>query len=328
MLPVHHTRDAQGGISDVVRREGLVERVVAHNVWVLGEASRGRIPVSHKLVVHVLLVIEESAEACHTLLRVVVVGKHLLKAILDQVVAILIDSIVKIVHIIALAEGRVVVLEEHIRDRVDARWSLADGFLGVEVRDAFTAHDASENVLVSVDERVDASLAHLVDQGLDTVKVGAVILTGLALDTLPHDAEADEIHTPATQVCDVLIVQRVVGVEVTLSRDVGVNLVDSIDTVKECGAAELINQEASLWVDTERVGRVARLREARAVVLRFGELGCLPGVLGIECLSEQLLGLVDAKRVGESVLITVGPSDSLVELFLLFEGHGNLSDGD
>ena len=125
---------------------------------------------------------------------------------------------------------------------------LSDDFLGIEVRDALAAHIASENVLVCINQGIDASFTHFVDQCLNFIKVFGIVLASFALYALPHDAKAHEVHAPLLQVCDILIVQRVLSIKVTLRWDVGINLIDGIDTMEKSGATIAIDQEARLWI--------------------------------------------------------------------------------
>ena len=101
MLAVHNAWNHEGWITNVVGRIWLIERIVADHIWVTRETSRRGIPVGGKLVVHILLVGEKSTKACHTLLSVVIVGKHLLETVFDQIVSVLVNTVVQVVHITA-----------------------------------------------------------------------------------------------------------------------------------------------------------------------------------------------------------------------------------
>ena len=120
MFPVHDTWDAQGGILDLVCREGLIERIISNDVRVSSEPSRGRIPVSHELVVQILLIREKTAKAGHALLGVVVVCEHHLEALVNQEVTIIISVVPVIIHVVTLANAIVVILEDDISNWINA----------------------------------------------------------------------------------------------------------------------------------------------------------------------------------------------------------------
>ena len=155
----------------------------------------------------VLSVVKKSAEPCHTLLGVIVTEEYLLKTVLHEEVTILIDAIAKLVHVFAPAHVVVKVREKLIDDRVDAGRILADNLLSVEVWNTFATHVSSKDILVSVDEGVNASLAKLVDQFLDLVQVGLIVDTLLALNCFPHDTETDKVHAPLLHIFDVFVIQ-------------------------------------------------------------------------------------------------------------------------
>lgn len=58
MLPVHDTWDLESRVLNLVGRVWFVNRIVADDIGVLSESGRCGVPVSDKLVVHVLRVIE------------------------------------------------------------------------------------------------------------------------------------------------------------------------------------------------------------------------------------------------------------------------------
>ena len=86
---------------------------------------------------------------------------------------------------------------------------MLQGLLGVEVGDTLTADGASEDILMGVNEGVDASVAEFVDQSLNFVKIGIIVGTLGTLDGLPHNTETDEVLTPLDQVSNVFVVKGV-----------------------------------------------------------------------------------------------------------------------
>ena len=121
VLAVHDTWNVQGRVAHIIGRVWLVERGIANNVRIVSKSSRCGIPVCSKLVVHIVLVCEESAESCNTLLRVIVVSEHLLKAVLNQVVAVLVNTVAQVIHVTTwVAMLGVEVFKELVNERIDA----------------------------------------------------------------------------------------------------------------------------------------------------------------------------------------------------------------
>ena len=120
MFPVHDTWDAKGWVLDLVCWEWLIERIKSDDVRVASESSRSSIPVGHELVVQVLLVGEKTAKAGHALLGVVVVCEHHLEALVNQEVTIIISVVPVIIHVVTLANAVVVILEDDIRNWINA----------------------------------------------------------------------------------------------------------------------------------------------------------------------------------------------------------------
>ena len=120
MFPIHDTWDAKGGVLDLVGGEWLIKRIESDDVRVASESSRSSIPVGHELVVQILLVGEKTAKAGHALLGVVVVCEHHREALINKEVTIFIGVVVVIVHVVALANAIVVVLEDDVCNWVDA----------------------------------------------------------------------------------------------------------------------------------------------------------------------------------------------------------------
>ena len=149
---------------------------------------------------------------------------------------------------------------------------MLQGLLGVEVGDTLTADGASEDVLMGVNKGIDASVAELVDQSLNFVKVGIIVSTLGALDGLPHNTETDEVLAPLDQVCNVFVVEGVLRIELTIGRNVRVDLVDDVDTVEDDLSAVLIDESAVCRVDINSLGGRVDLNGVEE-----GELGVVGG---------------------------------------------------
>lgn len=196
VLPIHDTWNAQGWIFDLVGREWLIERIITDDVRIASESVSRLVPERYELIIHVVGIAKKCTEASHALLGVVVVSKHDLKAILDEEISVIIDPPAEVIHVIALSNAVVVALEEDISNWVDAGWVRSNDFLSIEVRDAFTTHVAGIDILMSINKGVDTGLTHLVNESLNSIKIGIVVLASLTLNTFPHDTETDKVHTP------------------------------------------------------------------------------------------------------------------------------------
>ena len=271
VFPVHDARDEEGWIPDVVGRVRLVEGVKAYDVGILGEARGSCVPEGHEFVVHVLVIVEQGTKCCDALLGVVVCGEHLFEAIFDEEIAIFVDPVTEVVHVAAGSHQLIEILQQMVDDRIDARGVLADDLLRVKVGHPLAASRAGEDVLVSINERVDASCAELVDESLYLVEVGLVVDSSLALNTFPHDAETNEVHAPLLEVGNVFIVERVLRIELLRARNVGVHFVNDIDTVEDSCAASLVDKESGLRIDLEWVSSCTVIRETGAVFFSLRE---------------------------------------------------------
>ena len=67
-----------------------------------------------------LLIGEKTAEAGDALLGVVVVSEHHLEALVNEEVTILINVVVVIIHVMALTNAVVVILEDNVCNWIDA----------------------------------------------------------------------------------------------------------------------------------------------------------------------------------------------------------------
>ena len=142
------------------------------------------------------LVGEKGAEACRSLLRVVVCGEHLVEAVINKEVAVFVNTVAIVVHIDTEAETLVELLEDAVSKWVDTGGVRPNDLLSIEVWYTLTTHKACKDVLMSIYQRVNARLTKLVDQGLDLVKISHVIDASLSLNSLPHHSEAYKVHAP------------------------------------------------------------------------------------------------------------------------------------
>jgi hypothetical protein len=47
-----------------------------------------------------------------------------------------------------------------------------------------------------VDERINTRLSQAIDEHFDLVEIGVIVLASDSLDSLPHNAEANEVKAP------------------------------------------------------------------------------------------------------------------------------------
>ena len=169
ILLVHVTRHEKHRVTDWIRREWLVKRIISNNVGVVRKASGKVIPITHKLVLETILVGEERAEGCDVLLGHIVRCKVTSLAVRNHGIVILVFSKTERVNISADAKLLVQGLEKQVSPLAEAVIILSQSLLCIEVGHTLTAHGARKDVLVSIDKRVNTSISKLVDQHFDTV---------------------------------------------------------------------------------------------------------------------------------------------------------------
>ena len=212
---VHVARNHEHWVSGRVGREWLVKRIVANDVRVSGKSGGHMVPVADEFVLKTIFVGEKSSKACHGLLGQVVSVEVTGLAVFNQRIVILILSETKAFDIRADSKLFINSLGEVIDKTVDAVVIFCKKLFGIEVGDTFSAHSASENVLMGVDKSVDASLSKFVDHLFDFVQVCIIILAFCALDSFPHDSETDEVHAPLLQADNILVIKRILAVKLT-----------------------------------------------------------------------------------------------------------------
>jgi len=213
VLVVEFARDTESWVSYIISWIWLIQRIIADYIRVSRKSSGGVIPESYKFVSKTIDISEKSSKASDSLLCVIVVGKHLLEAVLDKRISIFIQSVPIAVHVIADTELIINWSEQFVNCWRNTGWTGANNFFRIKVWDTLAAHGAGKHILVSIYESVDASLTHLVDQNFDLVEVVVVIDATFAFDSFPHDAKTDKIHAPLLQVGNVLVVQGALRVE-------------------------------------------------------------------------------------------------------------------
>ena len=200
-------------------------------------------PERDELVLHTEFVVVKGTLHRHGLNRSVVDAKVDRLAVLDQRQTLIVLPVAVFIDRFAEAGQRLDwrEVEKPIEPWADAVvLSLFDNLIGVEVREALSANLTREDILMSVDESVDAALAKLVDESVHAVEVLKIVLALLVLDCLPHDTEPDEVDTPGSEVIHVLLGERCVAVELFSIRQVWRDFVDHIDAVHEEMSTELV----------------------------------------------------------------------------------------
>lgn len=136
-------------------------------------------------------------------------------AIFDKRIVILVLSEAEALDIRAEAEFLVKSFGEVVNPGVNAVVVFFEDLLGIEIRDTFTAHGASEYILMSIDKGIDSCLTELVDHFFNLVEVSIVVLAFDTLNAFPHDSKTDKVHAPLLQVSDILVVEGVLAIEFT-----------------------------------------------------------------------------------------------------------------
>ena len=206
------------------------------------------IPVGNEGILQAVFVLEKCIEGVYTLYGGVVVGEHLLVAVLDERVAVLIHSITVGGDVCADTELLVDWLQKGIGPAVDAVWVLFISAPRIEVWHTFAANAPGEHVLMCVDKGVDASFSQLVDHLFNLVQVGVIVGTLSSLDRFPHDSKTDEVLSPLHEIGNVFVVQGILRVEGASAWDVWVDLVDDVDSVEKDGTTLSIDEHSCVWV--------------------------------------------------------------------------------
>ena len=212
---VHVAGNQEHWVSGRVGREWLIKRIVANDVRVSGKSGGHVVPIADEFVLKTISVGKKSSEGIHRLLGLVVSVEVTGLAVFNQRVTILVLSETKAFDISADSKLLVNTLGEVIDKTIDAVVIFFKKLFGIEVGDTFSAHSASENVLMGVNKSVDASLSEFVDHLFDFVKVCIVILAFGALDGFPHNSETDEVHAPLLQVDNILVIERILAIKLT-----------------------------------------------------------------------------------------------------------------
>jgi len=123
--------------------------------------------------------------------------------------------------------------------------------LSIEIGHSFATHHAGKSILMAIDESVDTLLSKTVDQVENTCKIPLIIFTRGTLNSFPHDTKSDKVHSPVDKVLNILVIKRKLGVKSTVAWDVGVHLVDDVDTVENDVSSLFVNKHASVVVDLD-----------------------------------------------------------------------------
>jgi len=104
--------------------------------------------------------------------------------------------------------------------------------LCIEVRHSFSTYSSCKDILMSIDESVDTSLAQFVDKLINLIEVSIIIDTRCDLNSLPHHTESDEVESPLCELFNFCISQRELSIKLFLARDIRGDLVDNIDSME------------------------------------------------------------------------------------------------
>lgn len=106
-----------------------------------------------------LFIVEKCSKSGDALLSIVIVSKHQLETVFNQIITVIVNTVSKIVYISARANFFVEVFEHSINQRIDAGRVFSNHFLGVKIWNAFAAHVSSKHILMSVYKCVNAGFS-------------------------------------------------------------------------------------------------------------------------------------------------------------------------
>ena len=105
----------------------------------------------------------------------------MLLAVLNQRVALLIES----ESIVRDRSANAILLSE---SGEETSLTVLGKIVGVKIRDTLPTDLSCQNVLMHVNQSVNAAVAELIDQHLDLIKISHVVSVRSPLDGLPHHA--------------------------------------------------------------------------------------------------------------------------------------------
>jgi hypothetical protein len=251
---VEFTWDVESRVSNVVTWVGLVDGIETNDSRVVSELLGNARPRGNKFILETILVLVKSIESVQVLNRWEVIREDNLLAISDNRIIVLIHLVVVIVRVMKrFAETKFLHdrFEKGISIFTNANWVVTDGLLGVEIGHTLTTHVSSENILVSVDKNVDASISESVDKVKNLIKVSVVVDTGNALNTFPHDTESHKVHTPFLEFLNIVIIERKIRIKITIAGYIRWHLVHGVDTVENDGLTFLVFEHSGVRVDSK-----------------------------------------------------------------------------
>jgi hypothetical protein len=162
-------------------------------------------PVSNEFILKVLLVVVKGVSDVQSLGGSVIHGEVVSLTILNERVTIFIFS-VTVVSQNRFTQTKLMVKfsESSVLSEASAVRKLAESRFSIEVGDSFSTDRSGPNVLMHIDQGVNASCSKLVDEDLNLVKVVIIIDTSGLLDGFPHDSKTNKVHAPFLKVDDVL----------------------------------------------------------------------------------------------------------------------------
>eukprot|EP01136_Pigoraptor_vietnamica_P017235 Opistho-1_new@62130 len=150
------------------------------------------------------------------------------------------ESKVVLETVVDVRNARAVLCElGRVRQRERARPGC--GMHGV-VGDALSAEARVEDVLVVVDDRVDAARLQSIDDAANCANVRIAVHATRGLHPRPHDPEADDVEAPRGEVVHVSVRQRVVVIERVEGGVIGRHLIHDIDAVEDGRAPRFIHK--------------------------------------------------------------------------------------
>ena len=149
MFAIHHTRNVEGRISDVVGSIGLVKRVKTDNVRVRSQAVSHKVPISHIFVSQIILVCIDGRVSIEALFGAHVHPEAHIETVFNEWVPIFVRPVPKVRHVMTNVHLFVKGFQHLVHQTINAGGVLS-GFSCVEIRHSFATHRTRKGILMSI----------------------------------------------------------------------------------------------------------------------------------------------------------------------------------
>lgn len=134
---------------------------------------------------------------------------------------------------------------------------LFEDLLSIEVGHTLTTNGSCEDILMSINKRVDTCFSQSIDEIFDLIKISLVVLASFSLDGFPHDTKSHLIDSPIFKILNITGIKRGIWGEISITRNERVHLIDNINAMENEMTTLGIPKESIAGVDVD-----ARLRKS------------------------------------------------------------------